>query len=206
MKKEHSAMPAAIMGIAFASVFGLVGMADPQVSASADAGRSDGAAYLPQQELEVLTANGNDGSGLLADADASKPTVRLAEGTKWPTDKRTLERLQLVAEDLGKDLVINSGKRDLGTPKNPKPGTQWYYWKRYQAGAGPLAAYPDPKAPHIKGYAADVAILQPDGTETNIGNYVTGRRLLRKHGLVLSVHNEAWHVAPEEVNSWAYQP
>lgn len=207
MKQEHSAKPAAIMGVAFAAVFGLVALADPPIGATANAGLPEGQGIQELQPTQVLQ---NETAALDAraapTAESNAPTVRLADGAKWPTDTRTVERLKLVAKDLGKTLIITSGKRDLGSRKNPKPGTQWYFWKKYVAGRGNLAAYPNPNAPHIKGYAADVLIEQPDGTRTNVGEYVTGRRILRKHGLVLSVRTEGWHVAPKEVNSWAYRP
>jgi hypothetical protein len=94
--------------------------------------------------------------------------LRLKAGAAWPTDKRTVERLKAVAADLGKPLIIISGKRT------------------------------------IRGYAADTDIINSDGSLTSIGLNAEARKLLAKHGLVLQVASEAWHVAPKEIASWAY--
>lgn len=194
MSGLHSAVPATILGVSFVAIVGSVSIAEPPVGASAAAKVAD---WAPADEAA---------ESVPAAEVPARTGVRLDDGVAWPTDKRTVKRLEAVSEELGKPLVILSGKRELGTKRNPKPGTQWYFWKKYRAGKGNLAAYPNPNAPHIRGYAADVVIEQPDGELTNVGHYATGRRLLRKHGLVLSVPGEPWHVAPAEVNRWAYRP
>jgi hypothetical protein len=198
---QNAATVPAIFGIATFALLGSFALAQPPLGAAANARVSDGDGKVQDVDVLARLVGGSQPA-----AQETQVGVKLDPGAKWPTDKRTVERLKAVSEDLGKPLWITSGKRELGNRRNPAPGTQWYFWNKYQAGRGNLAAYPNPNAPHIVGYAADVVIEQPDGTRSNVGEYVTGRRLLRKHGLVLSVRTEAWHVAPEEVNRWAYRP
>jgi hypothetical protein len=116
--------------------------------------------------------------------------------TEWPLDKRTVDRLKKCAEEDGREWVIVSGHRSLAKQRE--------LYNLYRLGRGPLAAYPNANAPHIRGYAADVDVRMPDGSLKSVGLLPECRKLLHKHGLVLSVQSEAWHCAPEEINHWAY--
>lgn len=173
---KHALAPQGVLAAAFLVILGSFTVLDPITVASA-------------QPLASQLADGN---------------LVLDEGAEWPTDNRLMERLQTFADEYDKPLVVLSGKRELGNPRNPAPGTQWYFWKEYQAGRGNLAAYPSPRAPHIRGHAADVNVRQPDGSLRSVGLDPRARALLRKHRLVLSVPSEAWHVEPEEVSDWGY--
>lgn len=128
--------------------------------------------------------------------EATHGDLRLAAGQAWPTDHRTVDRLRQVAGDIGRPLLIVSGKRSLER--------QWELYRLYKAGRGNLAAYPSPTAPHIAGYAADVDIVHTDGSLESIGLDAHARAALWRRGLVLQVPSEAWHVAPREISPWRY--
>lgn len=93
-----------------------------------------------------------------------------------------LKALNRAAAELGVKIHIASGARTLAE--------QTELYNRYKAGKGPLAAYPNPNAPHIRGIAADCWI-----NGVNILNYSAQvRPVLKKHSLCLNVPGETWHV------------
>jgi hypothetical protein len=63
---------------------------------------------------------------------------------------------------------------------------------RYLAGRGPLAARTG-TSNHETGNAADCGLIV-NGRESNIGETLIGRALLRQAGLCLPVGGEKWHV------------
>ena len=75
--------------------------------------------------------------------------LRLATGTRWPTDRDLLRRLNAIGNRMHRVILIKSGRRLLGRPGDhpSNPGTQWFFWEAAQAGAGNTAAYPNPSAP-----------------------------------------------------------
>lgn len=133
--------------------------------------------------------------------DGKKGSGKLTKNasTHWPTDKRTVERLKKVAEDLGVELRIVSGYRTYAEQARLYDG-----WIHHRPGFN-LAAPPG-KSNHNFGHAADTDVVKPDGTLVSIGNWPGARQALKKHGLVLSVASEAWHVDPKEIAHWANPP
>jgi D-alanyl-D-alanine carboxypeptidase len=124
--------------------------------------------------------------------------LTLRQGAHWPTDKRTVERLKQVAADLGVEVRIISGLRTYQE--------QVALYNAYLAGRGNLAARPG-TSNHEKGHAADTDVVDPKtGNLVSIGAWPGARAALKKHGLVLSVGSENWHVDPREVASWANPP
>lgn len=129
--------------------------------------------------------------------------LRLATGTRWPTDRDLLRRLNAIGNRMHRVILIKSGRRLLGRPGDypGNPGTQWFYWEAMQAGAGNTAAYPDGGAPHVRGVAADCGIIDRRGRYTSIGDNRRARRLMHRLALCLPVgpssinpRGEAWHV------------
>lgn len=100
-----------------------------------------------------------------------------------------LARLNRVAIRLSKihgrrvTIFVRSGRRTIAEQRT--------LWNRYRAGRGPLAAYPDPNAPHIRngGQAADCGI---DGRD--IGDTPGAIGALAAEGLGLPIPGEDWHV------------
>ena len=129
--------------------------------------------------------------------------LRLATGTRWPTDRDLLRRLNAIGNRMHRVILIKSGRRLLGRPGDypSNPGTQWFFWEAAQAGAGNTAAYPNPSAPHVAGVAADCGVIDRRGRYTSIGDNRRARRLMHRLGLCLPVGpssinpaGEAWHV------------
>lgn len=96
-----------------------------------------------------------------------------------------LRKLNSVGKFLGKKVRIRSGRRTLSE--------QTALYNRYKNGQGPLAAYPNANAPHIRGVAADCEI---DGRD--IGDYPGAVRALDRFGLGLPIPGEDWHVEETE--------
>jgi len=82
---------------------------------------------------------------------------------------------------LRKQIRIRRGRRTIAE--------QQELYALYQAGRGPLAAVPNPMAPHVRGVAADCGI---DGV--NIGAWHGAREAMEAEGLCLPVKGENWHV------------
>lgn len=134
--------------------------------------------------------------------DGKKGSGKLTKNssTHWPTDKRTVERLKKVAEDLGVELRVVSGYRSYS-----EQAKLYYGWTHHLPGYN-LAAPPG-KSNHNFGHAADTDVVDPkSGKLISIGNWPGARAALKKHGLVLSVASEAWHVDPKEIAHWANPP
>lgn len=87
---------------------------------------------------------------------------------------------------MGGRFRVNSGRRTMRE--------QWRLYRAYRAGTGNLAAYPSPRAPHIRGglahHAIDVNALD-GGAERMV-------RWLRANGVPATrpIAGEPWHVDP----------
>ncbi len=113
-------------------------------------------------------------------------------------------KLKAVAQDIGHDILVKSGSRTQAQCDQ--------LYARYRAG-GPLAASPRGCGGHCcsnhygapgKGAAADCGTVI-NGQYRSIGYNAAARAAMHKHGLVLAVQSEAWHV--EEVSHggvWRY--
>lgn len=88
------------------------------------------------------------------------------------------------ARKAGVYFVVNSGHRTMRE--------QWKLWRLYKAGKGNLAAFPSPRAPHIRrrNHAVDFG---PDH-KAREAIIAYGRR----HGVNLqrTVRTEDWHLEP----------
>lgn len=131
------------------------------------------------------------------------PGVRLASGATWPTGsegRRLLHKLSQVAQDIGHPILIVSGKRTQYQ--------QWALYMRYLQGTGNLAAPCCWKryqhswsscgrqcaSHHCRSMAVDCGVLDRHGNYTSIGYSDRARASMKKHGLVLNVGGEKWHV------------
>lgn len=94
-----------------------------------------------------------------------------------------------VAQGLNRKLYVAEGKRSIAD--------QWRYWLAYQAGRGPLAAFPG-TSKHTDGDAADVR--ESENSYVDIGEISGAKALMAKFGLCLPVVGEPWHV--EFGNTW----
>lgn len=65
-------------------------------------------------------------------------------------------------EATGCSLHVRDGLRTLSG--------QWDAWNKYQAGTGPIAAYPNADAPHVRGAALDLYDSGADAGVTRAGN------------------------------------
>lgn len=98
-----------------------------------------------------------------------------------------LDRLDRVGARLSRlhgrsvTIFVRSGLRTI-----PE---QTMLYRRYLAGLGPLAAPPNPSAPHVRGIAADCGI---DGRD--IGDVDGALGALAAEGLCLPIPGEDWHV------------
>lgn len=118
------------------------------------------------------------------------PFLELASGTMWPSDKRLLRRLNQVGAHMHRTIRIISGRRTLAQQR-----ALWERYQRYLNG-GPyanLAAYPNERAPHIRGVAADCGVIGRTGSYTSLGLNSKARRKAERLGLRALVPGEPWH-------------
>lgn len=109
------------------------------------------------------------------------------QGDVQGLDQRLLDRLAAVARERGDDvvMVIRSGRRTRAE--------QEVLYAKYLRDGWPIAARPGTSR-HETGRAADTAVRLPDRRLVNVGDDPMTKRLLAKHGLVLPVRGESWHV------------
>jgi hypothetical protein len=92
------------------------------------------------------------------------------------------------ARRMGVRFELDSGRRTMTE--------QWALWRNYRKYGRPVAAFPNPNAPHIRtgrqAHAIDVNSL--DGGETRLEHF------LRKEGLhpTNPVRDESWHLEVPE--------
>lgn len=113
---------------------------------------------------------------------------------RWPhldgdldCNQQLLDKLDLVARDLGETILVRSGERTMDEQ-----------WALYNQLGPSIAAYPSATAPHVRGIAADCGI-----NGVNIGAVKGAREAMLKHGLCLRVANENWHVEVGSRSRWA---
>lgn len=116
--------------------------------------------------------------------------LRLDPSTRWPLDKQLLRRLNKVGQKRKRILYIKSGHRTMSE--------QWGFWNHYQKYGWPKAAYPNANAPHVRGVAADVGILDRKGVYRSLGLDGKAKRLAEKFGLRAWVSGEPWHIQRKE--------
>lgn len=114
-----------------------------------------------------------------------KGRVTKNSNTRWPTNKKLMNGLRLIAGELDKTIHIVSGYRSWSEQNRLYQG-----WIRRLPGYN-LAAKPG-SSRHNYGNAADCGVIV-NGRYISIGDYPPARRLLSKYGLHLPVAGEAWH-------------
>src|SRR4051794_37023605 len=98
------------------------------------------------------------------------------------------------ARRMGVHFELDSGRRTMAE--------QWVLWRNYRKYGKPVAAFPNPNAPHIRAgkqaHAIDVNSL--DGGESRL------QRFLEREGLRVTnpVASEAWHMEVPEHQLRAY--
>ena len=107
------------------------------------------------------------------------------KNTRWPTNKKLMNGLRLVAGELDLTVHIVSGYRSFREQARLYAG-----WLARKAGFN-LAAPPG-KSRHNYGNAADCGVIV-NGKYISIGDYPPARKILAKHGLHLPVNGEQWH-------------
>ena len=118
------------------------------------------------------------------------PFLELVPGTLWPSDRGLLRRLNAVGAARKRTIRIVSGRRTLAQQQ-----ALYDKYQRYLRG-GPyanLAAYPNERAPHIRGVAADCGVLGRTGGYTSLGLDAKARRKALALGLRALVPGEPWH-------------
>lgn len=118
------------------------------------------------------------------------PFLELTSGAAWPTDRRLLRALNRVGQRRRRVVRVISGKRSMAQQQ-----ALWDRYQRYLAG-GPhanLAAYPNDRAPHIRGVAADCGVISPSGRYTSLGLDRRAKKSAEALGLRAWVPGEPWH-------------
>ena len=116
--------------------------------------------------------------------------LRLDPSTKWPLDKKLLRRLNAVGRKISRIIYIKSGHRTLAE--------QQAFWNHYQKYGWPKAAYPNSRAPHIRGVAADCGVLDRKGNYSSLGLNAKAKKEAERRGLRAWVGGEPWHWARAE--------
>ncbi len=116
--------------------------------------------------------------------------LRLDPSTRWPLDKQLLRRLNRIGQRRKRIIWIKSGHRTMDE--------QWGFWNHYQKYGYPKAAYPNANAPHVRGVAADVGILDRRGQYRSLGLDARAKKIAEKLGLRAWVSGEPWHYQREE--------
>lgn len=111
--------------------------------------------------------------------------VELRPGAKWPKDKALVARLDRVGCEAGTKVRIVSGYRSMAE--------QWQLYRLYKSGQGNLAAYPNERAPHIRGVAADCGTVDSRGRYLSLGHHAKAANVARRLGLAALVPGEPWH-------------
>ncbi len=111
--------------------------------------------------------------------------LRLDPSTRWPLDKKLLRRLNRIGQQRKRIIWIKSGHRTMDE--------QWAFWRHYQTYGWPKAAYPNANAPHVRGVAADVGILDRRGQYRSLGLDAQARKIAERLGLRAWVGGEPWH-------------
>lgn len=146
---------------------------------------------LTNDELELVRVVAKKRKWKLIERRADiviKPADRFAHLTgDLDCDTALLDRLELVARDLGVTILVRSGRRTMDEQ-----------WALYNLLGPAIAAYPSHTAPHVRGIAADCGI-----NGVNIGAHPGARKAMLAHGLCLRVPNEAWHVECGGRDRWA---
>lgn len=114
------------------------------------------------------------------------PFLGLASGVAWPKDKRLLAKMNAAAKAAGVHVRIVSGYRTLAQ--------QRHLYDLYRAGKGNLAAYPNPRAPHIRGVAADCGVIDKKGGYMSAFHHGRFKREAEKRDIRAWVPGEAWHL------------
>lgn len=116
--------------------------------------------------------------------------LRLDPSTRWPLDRRLLRRLNRIGQRRHRIIWIKSGHRTMDE--------QWGFWNHYQQYGYPKAAYPNANAPHVRGVAADVGILDRRGVYRSLGLDAKARKIAEGMGLRAWVSGEPWHWMRQE--------
>jgi hypothetical protein len=116
--------------------------------------------------------------------------LRLDPSTKWPLDKKLLRRLNAVGRKINRIVYIKSGHRTLAE--------QTAFWNHFQKYGYPRAAYPNSRAPHIRGVAADCGVLDRKGNYSSLGLNPAAKKAAEALGLRAWVAQEPWHWARAE--------
>ena len=85
---------------------------------------------------------------------------------------------------------VNEGHRTMAR--------QWYFWRLYRSGAGNLAAFPSPFAPHIRTGRIDHAI--DFSNDTAVFAWLQNKGLAPRR----TVTGESWHIEVSASNLRAY--
>ncbi len=154
--------------------------------------RKKGRAWMPAGAAEA--AKRWAGRHLAKNARAyprgNYPFLELSSGTKWPSDRRLLRKLNRVGAHLNRTIRVVSGRRTMDQQRE-----LWDRYQRYLNG-GPYAnqaAYPNANAPHIRGVAADCGVIGRNGGYESLGDNRKARRKAEALGLRALVPNEPWH-------------
>jgi hypothetical protein len=101
--------------------------------------------------------------------------------------------------------ILRSYERKFGTPVQINDGArtipeQWDRWNTYQRG-GPLAAYPNASAPHIKDGADNHALDINSGNAPGQASHVAAYYKSLGVNVAFNVPGEAWHMDTLDVGS-----
>lgn len=83
-------------------------------------------------------------------------------------------------------VQLNQGRRTIAE--------QWRFWRIYQRDGRPVAAYPTPAAPHIKGGKANHALDINMGSRPGQAEHVAAFYRANNVPVAFNVSTEAWHM------------